>query len=128
MDLIKLLDSYLVASGDKIVSSHHFYVFLSFKLGQVVDDIFATKCLPDRQVVHHEALGDHVKDSLSNIKHLLFTDLNLRLLLAIVSVICIEILLIVLLFFIDVLLPSHLWFRSRGCCCIVVTSFVFLVK
>ena len=80
--MIQLCNPYLVAARDEVVCSHNFNVYFSLKLWQVVDDIITTKRLPDRQVMHYEALGDHIEDSLRDIKHLLLTNLNGRLLLS----------------------------------------------
>ena len=77
LDLIELLDSDLVTARDEVISGHYLYILLTIELGQVVDYVLTSESLSDSQVVNHEALGDHVEDSFSDVQHLLFTDFNL---------------------------------------------------
>jgi hypothetical protein len=99
------LHANLVASRDEVIRCHHFDILLTLELRQVVDDVFTTERLPDRQVMDHEALCDHVKDGLSNIEHLLLTYLDL--LLGSPRILFLIIIFIVIFFF-SLLSISHL--------------------
>ena len=96
LDLVELLDADLVASCDEVVGGHHLDVLLALELGQVVDDVLPAERLPHGQVVHQQALRDHIEDSLSDVQHLLLANLDLhRLLLTLILLLLILIVLIV---------------------------------
>ena len=104
MNLVELLHTYLIATRDEVVSSHHFHILLAFKLGQVVDDILTAKCLPHRQIVHKQALCNHIEDSFSYVKHLLLTYLYLHGLLTFLIIVFLLLIVVVLLVLVVVFL------------------------
>lgn len=114
LNLVKLLHANLVTSRDKVICSHHFNVLFALELGQVVDDILAAKRLPHCQVVHEEALCNHIEDGFGDVKHLLFANLNLHRLLSVllfslvVVVLLVLIIVVLVVLILIVLLRLHL--------------------
>ena len=104
MDLVELLDSDLVAACDEVVGGHHLDVLLALELGQVVDDVLPAECLPHRQVVHEQALRDHVEDSLSDVQHLLLAYLDLHRLLLLLILLIVPLFLLLLLLLLIILI------------------------
>lgn len=77
MDLIQLGNSNLIAPRDEVVSSHHLHVSFSFELLKVVDNVLPAEGLPHGELVDNELLSNRTKNSLRDIKHLLFRNLDL---------------------------------------------------
>jgi len=140
LDPVELCDTNLVASSQKVIRGHHFDIFLAIELRQVINDVLAAKSLSNRQIVHHQALCDLVKDRFSNIQHLLFSDLHLVvIILVLVSFciwvcicICVQILvliLILILFVIFIILIFRLLLAFLGPSFrLLLLSFLFLVS
>ena len=83
--MVELWHIDLIAARDEIVSSQHFNVLLSIELGQVVDYVLTAECLPNREILLHEAAGDLIEDCLGDVEHLLFVNLRLCLIINLFS-------------------------------------------